>query len=210
MSASLEIPCQLGPYRLLAALRQGEVSAVYRATDGAGREVAVKVLSPRALDNPAAVARFHRAAREAAGLAHPNVLRILETGQDGDRLYLATELFTGVSLEQVLRERRPKVAETLAVLKAVCRGLQHAHERGLLHLHLSPRCILVSPDLATVKIADFGPSEIEVLSGQTGNLATGALTLGAFHYLAPEQAAAKEESVDRRADLYAAGVIFHQ
>ncbi len=167
------------------------------------------------------VARFHREVRAVAALSHPNILQVLETGQDGDRLWVATELFAGISLERYLKERRPTAPQSIAVLRAICRGLALAHARGFVHGHLSPRHVLVSPDLAAVKIADFGPSEIDVVSELDSTLRTGAYALGSLHYLAPEQLARRGAPSNPRgdhpgssptagppADVYAAGVIF--
>lgn len=215
-------PETIGPYRILEPLRVGGVSSVYKAAGPGGQAVALKVFSPQllgALDTPQAaaettpsvpdvVARFHRELRAVAALSHPNILQVLETGQDGGRLYVATELFGGVSLERQLKERRLTVPQAIAVLRGLCRGLAYAHARGFVHGHLSPRHLLVTPDLAAVKIADFGPSEIDVLSEVDDTLRTGAYALGSFHYLAPEQIGKRAAPPDPRSDLYAAGVIF--
>lgn len=209
-------PETIGPYRILEPLREGGVSSVYKAVGPAGALVAVKVFSTRLLASPAPppspegedpVSRFHREVRAVVPLSHPNILQVLETGEDGDRLYLATELFAGVSLERLLKERRLGVPQSIAVLRAICRGLAFAHAHGCVHGHLSPRHVLISPDLAAVKIADFGPSEIDVVSELDSTLRTGAYALGSMVYLAPEQLEHRGAR-DPRSDLYAAGVIF--
>ncbi|HXO42408.1 MAG TPA: serine/threonine-protein kinase [Thermoanaerobaculia bacterium] len=210
-------PETIGPYRILEPLREGGVSSVYKAVGPAGAPVALKVFSTRVLATPPAadpqrtedlVSRFHREVRAVVPLSHPNILQVLETGQDGDRLYLATELFAGVSLERLLKQRRLTIPQSIAVLRAVCRGIAFAHARGCVHGHLSPRHVLVSADLATVKIADFGPSEIDVVSELDSTLRTGAYALGSMVYLAPEQLDRRGAPPDPRSDLYAAGVIF--
>ena len=164
--------------------------------------------APPTADVPEIVARFHRELRAVAALAHPNVLQVLGTGQDGDYLYLATELFAGVSLERLLRARRLTIPQSIAVMRGICRGLAYSHSRGFVHGHLSPRHVLVAPDLATVKVADFGPSEIDVVSELDSTLRTGAYALGSMHYLAPEQLARRNAPPDPRSDLYAAGALF--
>ncbi|HEY6323703.1 MAG TPA: serine/threonine-protein kinase [Thermoanaerobaculia bacterium] len=210
-------PETIGPYRILEPLREGGVSSVYKAVGPAGAPVALKVFSTRVLASPAAadplrtgdlVSRFHREVRAVIPLSHPNILQVLETGQDGDRLYLATELFAGVSLERLLQQRRLTIPQSIAMLRAVCRGLAFAHARGCVHGHLSPRHLLVSADLAAVKIADFGPSEIDVVSELDSTLRTGAYALGSMVYLAPEQIERRGAPPDPRSDLYAAGAIF--
>src|ERR1700688_4480061 len=210
-------PETIGPYRILEPLREGGVSSVYKAVGPAGAPVALKVFSTRVLASPAAtdpqrtgdlVSRFHREVRAVIPLSHPNILQVLETGQDGDRLYLATELFPGVSLERLLKHRRLTIPQSIGVLRALCRGLAFAPARGCVHGHLSPRHVLVSADLATVKIADFGPSEIDVVSELDSTLRTGAYALASMVYPAPEQLERRGAPPDPRSDLYAAGVIF--
>jgi eukaryotic-like serine/threonine-protein kinase len=156
------------------------------------------------------VARFHREVQAAVPLSHPNILQVLGTGEDGGHLYLATELFDGVALERLLKERRLTIPQSIAALRGLCRGLAFAHSRGFVHGHLSPRHLLVSSDLAAVKIADFGPSEIDVVSELDSTLRTGAYALGSLHYLAPEQIERRGARPDPRSDLYAAGVIFFE
>jgi serine/threonine protein kinase len=242
-------PDTIGPYRILEPLREGGVTSVYKAQGPTGAVVALKVFSPDVLgalsggpggqgqataagpetpetpETPEIIARFHREVRAVIALSHPNILQVLATGQDGDHLYLTTELFDGLSLERLLKERRLAIPQAIAVLRGLCRGLAYAHARGFVHGHLSPRHVLVSPDLAAVKIADFGPSEIDVVSELDNTLRTGAYALGSFHYLAPEQIAKRGAPPDPRtdlrgepawpreaapADLYAAGVIFYE
>lgn len=117
------------------------------------------------------------------------------------------------SLDEVLKQRRLSVPEILAVMKGICRGLAEAHQRGVLHLHLSPQAIRVSPDFSQVELTGFGGirgTQAEALS-LTSTLNTGALSLGAFHYLAPEQLEPRPGApADHRADIYSAGAIFQE
>lgn len=207
-------PERVGPYRILEPLREGGVSSVYRAAGPHGAAVALKVFSPHVLDSAGSAALVERFQREIAAvlpLKHANILQVVETGRDGPRLFLATELFAGVSLERLLAERRLTPPQAIAVLRGVCRGLAFAHGRGLVHGHLTPRHVLVSADLASVKVADFGPAEIDVIADLDTTLRTGAYALGSFHYLAPEQAERRAGAApDPRSDLYAAGAIFFE
>ncbi|HVR06805.1 MAG TPA: serine/threonine-protein kinase [Thermoanaerobaculia bacterium] len=190
-------PETIGPYRILETLREGGVSSVYKAVGPSGAAVALKVFSLQ-LPVPPAVIQ----------LSHPNILQVVATGQEGDRVFLATELFAGTSLERLLEERRLTIPQSIGVLRAVCRGLVFAHARGFVHGHLSPRHVLVSPDVSAVKIADFGPSELDVAAELDTTLRTGAYALGSMHYLAPEQIGRRGAPPDPRSDIYAAGAIF--
>ena len=168
----------------------------------------VRLLSPHLLENKAAAERFERGSRALMSAPHPSLLQILDTGVEGSRPYLVTDLVQGAGLDNVLKERRLSVNEILAVMKGICRGLAHAHQHGVLHHHISPHAVLVSPDFSLVKLTEFGFTRIESL-GLTGTLSTGAVTLGAFHYLAPEQVDSNV-TADHRADLYAAGAVFQE
>lgn len=204
-----DLPSQIGPYRVAGLLGRGGSSPVYKAVEpSTGRNVVVRLLSSHLLENPAAAQRFGRESR-ILGAPHPNVVQVLDTGAEGGRPYLVTEYFPSVRLDQLLRERRLTIPEVLSVMKGICRGLAHVHQNGVLHHHLSPHAVLVSPDLSAVKLNEFGFTRIESL-GLTGTLSTGAISLSSFHYLAPEQADSSGIAPDHRADLYAAGVIFQE
>ena len=203
------LPAQIGPYRVTGLLGRGGSSPVYKAVDPkSGRPVVVRLLSPHLIENRAAAERFERESRALMSAPHPSLLQILDTGVEGSRPYLVTELVQGVGLDNVLKERRLSVNEILSVMKGICRGVAHAHQQGVLHHHISPHAVLVSPDFSMVKLTEFGFTRIESL-GLTGTLSTGAVTLGAFHYLAPEQVDSNSIS-DHRADLYAVGAVFQE
>jgi eukaryotic-like serine/threonine-protein kinase len=204
---SSEIPGQIGPYRVQEQTGREGGAALFRGLDPSGRTVTVQLLPSRLMENARVYEIFRTEAAALAREGHPNLLRVLGTGQEGDRPYLALEDFQGKPLSEILRSRRLTVAEAFAVMKAICRGLAHAHEKGVIHRHLSPQAVRVLPDLSQVKLAEFGFSRMDAL-GMTGTISTGALSLGAFHYLAPEQMDGKP--VDHRADLYSAGVVFQE
>lgn len=206
-----DTPTQIGPYRIAGLLGRGGSSPVYQAQDQAGRPVVVRLLSSHLQENPDAARRFEREAQALAAAPHPNLLQILGTGVEGSRPYLATELVPGAkSLAHVMRERRLNVPEAISVMKGLCRGIAHAHQQGVLHHHITPHAILVSPDLSTVKLTEFGFTRVESL-GLTSTLSTGAITLGAFNYLAPEQLERGTGAPpDHRADVYGVGAVFHE
>ena len=112
-------------------------------------------------------------------------------------------------LDEILKERRLTVAEAITVMRGICRGLARAHEQGVVHGHLWPHAVLIAPNLTEVQITDFGVAQA---MGLTGTLSTGSLNLGAFRYLAPEQLDARPGAPppDHRADVYSAGVVFHE
>lgn len=206
-----DLPTRIGPYRVDALIGREGPAVLYRASaPGDGRAVTVHLLSPRVAEEPELLERFRREAGALVRSGHPNLLRILDIGEEGARPYMATEPFAGVPLDEALRGRRLTAPEAINVMKGICRGLAHAHQHGVVHGHVWPHAILVSRDLSQVKLTDFGFARADSL-GKTGTLNTGALSLGAFHYLAPEQVDQRAGgAADHRADIYAAGAVFHE
>ncbi|HEX6902819.1 MAG TPA: serine/threonine-protein kinase [Thermoanaerobaculia bacterium] len=206
-----ETPEKIGPYRVLELIGKAGQSAVYKAEDPRGRPVAVKLFPARLSEDPAMVERFHRELGAVAPVSrHPHLVHLLETGQEGDRLYLAMELVEGTSLDRILKQNRLSLSQAFAVMRDICQGLAHAHQHGIVHGSLTPRNVLVSPDFATVKVADFAATRYETTAANlTATLSTGEIRLGALYYLAPEIVDGRG-SLDARADIYSAGVIFHE
>jgi serine/threonine protein kinase len=201
----------IGPYRVRELLGKAGQSAVYSAVAPEGRQVAIKLFPARLSENPAMVERFHRELRAVAPVSrHPNLVHILDTGQEGDRLYLVMDLVAGTSLDRRLKQGRPSLSEAFTAMRGICRGLAQGHQHGILHRSLTPRNVLVSPDFATVKVSDLGATGFETAAQSlTATLGTGEIRLGALYYLAPETVDGSG-TVDARADLYSAGVIFHE
>jgi serine/threonine protein kinase len=205
-------PEAIGPYRVRERLGKAGQSTVYRAEDPKGIAVALKLFPRRLTEDPGVAERFYRELAAVTPVTrHPHLVHVLGTGQEGDRLYVAMEMVEGTSLDRVLKARRVTLPEAFAVMRGVCRGLQHAHQSGYVHRNLTPRNVLVSPDFATVKISDLGASNFESVAARslTATLATGEIRLGALYYLAPETMDSTAPA-DARADLYSAGAIFHE
>jgi eukaryotic-like serine/threonine-protein kinase len=207
---SSDLPESIGPYRVRELLGKAGQAAVYAAVDGANRTVAVKLFSSRLAEDAAALERFRREVAAVVPVSrHPHLVRVLETGAEGGQPYVVMELVAGTSLDRALKARPVSLTEAFTVMRGICRGLAQAHRHGLVHRSLTPRNVLVSSDFATVKVADFGVTGFETMvQSLTATLGTGEIRLGALYYLAPETL--EGGGVDARADLYSAGVIFHQ
>jgi serine/threonine protein kinase len=136
-----------GRYRILEKLGEGGMGAVYKAHDSQlDRDVAVKVLRARSLNDADAIARFQREARALAKLSHPNIIQAYDNGEDKGRYFLVMEYVEGASLSAILREQGaipPTLAADLIYQAAI--GLQHAHGKGLVHRDLKPANLLLSP-----------------------------------------------------------------
>lgn len=199
----------VGSFRLGNVLGRGAMGEVYEATHNqTGEPAAVKVLTPSAGSDPSLVKRFLREVQIAASLEAENVVKVLEVPQGiGSVPYLAMERLEGESLAEVLRHRsRFDPARTIKLVSEVAQGIGAAHEAGIVHRDLKPRNVFLhnSDGKEIWKILDFGVSK---LAGASATLTKGHL-VGTPSYMAPEQARGKQ--VDRRADVYALGVMVYR
>src|SRR5665213_3528311 len=153
---------RIGKYEVLCHVATGGMGAVYKAIDAdLNRIVALKVLADRLVDNPAAVERFRREARNAARLNHPNIVTLYEWGKAEDAHYLAMEFVDGPDLgEYILSKGRLDVEETHAILVQVVQALDHSHRQGVVHRDIKPsNFILARQDgELVVKMTDLGLS----------------------------------------------------
>jgi serine/threonine-protein kinase len=196
-----------GRYRLDDVVASGGAAVVWRAFDEhLARPVAVKLLHPHHAGDPTVVERFQREARSAAGLSHPNVVRIYDTGREDGIVWLVMELVDGPSLRDVLQRREPLDPVVVGALgEQVARALAAAHAQGLVHRDIKPANILVASD-GTVKVTDFGIAK--ALSGSDATLTNPGTVMGTAAYVAPEQLEGVD--IDARADVYALGVVLYE
>ena len=194
-----------GRYRIERELARGGMAIVYLGRDEElGRPVAVKVLADNLAGDASIRERFVREARVAAGLAHPNIVTVFDTGEEDGRPFIVMEYVEGRTLANRLRDEG-KLAwdEAVAVAAQVCAGLEHAHAAGLVHRDVKPGNLLERSD-GTIKIADFGIARITEGSALTE---VGTI-LGTAAYLAPEQAAGRP--VTAAADIYSLGAVLYE
>lgn len=147
---------QLGPYRIVDALGHGGMGHVFRAEhDAMGRQVAIKVL-PLERSTPEAIANFMREIRAQASLDHENLVRAYDAGHDRNVYYLVSEYVPGCDLRKLVQRVGPLDMATAAeIISDVAQGLQHAHDRGLIHRDVKPGNVLVTPD-GMAKLSDLG------------------------------------------------------
>lgn len=196
-----------GRYRLDDVIASGGAAIVWRGFDEhLARQVAVKLLHPHHAGDATVVERFQREARAAAGLSHPNVVRIYDTGREDRIVWLVMELVEGPSLRDVLLRREPLDAVVVAAFgEQVARALAAAHDQGIVHRDIKPANVLIATD-GTVKVTDFGIAK--ALSGVDETLTNPGTVMGTAAYVAPEQLEGVD--IDARADVYALGVVMYE
>jgi eukaryotic-like serine/threonine-protein kinase len=192
-------------YRVEAFLGQGGMARVHRGTDLVlGRTIAVKILAEHMARDPQAVRRFRREAQAAAGLSHPGIVGVYDTGSDGDVHYIVMEFVTGQTLADVLQGRGALApGQAVGIASAVASALGHAHRKGIVHRDVKPANVMITPSGA-VKVMDFGIAR----AVDSDTLTQTAAILGTATYFAPEQA--RGEPVDSRSDIYALGVVLYE
>lgn len=204
-----ELPQTIGRYQILGLIGEGGMGTVYKALQPSlNRTVAIKTLPASMAGQAELVARFQRETQALARLNHPNIVNIIDSGMDGDAPFFVMEFVDGCTLAELMAERPLSLSEGLRVIREVCTGLDYAHRMGVIHRDLKLSNILVTRDLATVKIADFGISRLED-DDRSPQLTTTRTGLGTMYYMAPEQAT-DASSVDKRADVYSLGVVCYQ
>ena len=196
-----------GRYRLEELIGRGGMASVWRATDTVlERTVAIKRLHARLHDDPELAERFRREGHAVARLSHPNLVRLLDQGQEGDEPFLVFELVEGRDLKTMIRrEGRLPVGEATSICGQVARALAAAHAAGVVHRDIKSHNVLVTPE-GEAKLTDFGIARIVEAEGV--NLTKTGIVMGSSDYLAPEQAEGRE--VDARGDVYSLGVVLFE
>jgi hypothetical protein len=200
-------------FRILEEIGSGTMSSVYAAVDEAlGRRVAIKVLRSTIQPTSPFAAYLEREARVLSELAHPNVGMIYGFSRTDTRMYIVLELVDGFSLAALLKMKATMPPSGVAVIgAAVARGLQHAHEQGIVHRDIKPANILVSRR-GEVKLFDFGIAQRTRNAGEPVPPAPSAsedvAAFGTPAYMSPEQILG--EGVDARSDVFSLGIVLYQ
>jgi hypothetical protein len=216
---SLPPGTRLGVYEITAHIGQGGMGEVYRATDTKlKRQVAIKILpSPVAADTDR-LARFQREAEVLASLNHPHIAGIYGLEESAGITALVMELVEGQDLSQRLARGAIPMDEALPIARQIAEALEAAHEQGIIHRDLKPANIKIRADGA-VKVLDFGLAKaLDPASSSSADVANSptlsvhatmqGVILGTAAYMSPEQA--KGRAVDKRADIWAFGVVLYE
>jgi len=199
---------RIGKYEILDVLGRGGMGVVYRGIDKQiGREVAIKTLTQGFLGDANMLARFYEEGRRTGRLKHPNIVIVYDLGDDNGTPYIVMECVEGEPLDKMIRAALlPSLPERLRILVEVCSALGYAHRNNVIHRDVKPANIFVQPD-GTAKLLDFGIARLEKRDQDNSLTQTGNL-IGTVPYMAPERL--RNETVDGRSDIFAAGVVLFQ
>ena len=202
-------------YDVGQVIGRGGMAEVYEGTDRRlNRRVAIKVLRPDLARDPMFQERFRREAQSAAGLNHPNIVAIYDTGEDlvGDGAtqvnipYIVMEYVDGVTLRHMLNNGPRILPErALEVVAGVLAALDYAHRHGIVHRDIKPANIMINAN-GDAKVMDFGIAR--AMSDAATSVTATSAVMGTAQYLSPEQA--RGESVDARSDLYSTGCVLYE
>jgi WD40 repeat protein/serine/threonine protein kinase len=222
----------LGRFDIVRELGRGGFGVVYLAVDPLlGREVALKVPHAERMANPEVRSRFQREARAVAGLDHPHIVPVFETGESGSSAYIALAYCPCITLGDWLKQQSEPVpvADAAVLLRTLADAVQYAHERGIIHRDLKPANVLLTvtsggapskngDDDTSIhasrplkefiaKITDFGLAK--EIGGSAADTKSGAI-VGTPNYMAPEQTGMKDQPLGPAADLYSLGAILYE
>jgi len=195
---------RIGPYQTSAFIGGGGFAWVVAAKHDDGTRVALKVLKPKYASDKQFTARFLKEAETASQLRHPNIIRILDIGQDDAAVWFAMPRLKA-SLDNLLQEDKTLPEDdVLRTARDIARALAFAHDTGLVHRDIKPQNILFDEE-GTAILTDFGIARaIAGYAGTTGK----QMVLGTPHYISPEQA--RGQPLDGRTDIYALGVTMYR
>jgi eukaryotic-like serine/threonine-protein kinase len=200
----------LGSYVVLEPLGAGGMGQVFKARHRyLQRHVALKLIRHDQRDSPDTVQRFQREVRLLAELRHRHIVQAHDAGYAGDTWFLAMELLEGVDLDSLVRQHGPlPIDQACAYARQAALGLQHAHERGLVHRDVKPANLLLTAE--GIKLLDLGLARPQAVpdGGDAGGLTRANSVMGTPDYLAPEQALDPRRA-DARSDLYALGCALY-
>ena len=205
--AEKQTELHVGRFTILRRLGRGGMGAVYEGHDPAlDRRVAIKTLTSDAIADAESRGRFEREARAAAKLAHPNIVTVYELGNFGGREkpYIVMEYLEGTDVAALISgSRGVPLAEALDIVAQLCRALDFAHQKGVVHRDVKPANLRFLDD-GQIKIMDFGIARVE--GGH--QITKSGVMIGTLHYMSPEQI--RGEKLDGRTDIFSAGCILYE
>ena len=194
-----------GRYEIIEELGKGGMGKVYRVEDTkAKEEIALKLIKPEIAADKKTIERFRNELTTARKIAHRNVCKMFDLGEEKGQYYLTMEYVSGGDLKKFIRRaKRLDTGTAISIAKQICEGLEEAHSMGIVHRDLKPNNIMID-DNGNSRIMDFGIARTIKGKGITGS----GVMIGTPEYMSPEQVEGKE--VDQRSDIYSLGIILYE
>ena len=215
LRTEVQLGTQIGRYKLLQEIGEGGFGIVYMAEqrEPVRRKVALKIIKP-GMDTRHVIARFEAERQALAMMDHPNIAHVFDGGTtEAGRPYFVMELVHGMPITEYCDEARLTTEERLRLFVAVCKAVQHAHQKGIIHRDIKPSNVLVTlhSDTPVVKVIDFGVAKAmdRQLTEKTVFTEFGQM-IGTPLYMSPEQMALSGLDVDTRSDIYSLGVLLYE
>ena len=195
-----------GRYEIREIIGVGGMAVVYKAYDIIeDKIVAIKILKDEFMGNEEFIRHFKNESKAIAMLSHQNIVKVFDVSF-GDRIqYIVMEYIEGITLKEYIEARGSLIwSEAVSFTIQILKALQHAHDKGIVHRDVKPQNIMVMPDNATIKVADFGIARFARSNQKTVT----DMAIGSVHYISPEQA--RGDKTDEKADIYSVGVILYE
>ena len=194
-----------GRYEIQEIIGIGGMAVVYKAHDNVeDRTVAIKILKEEFVSNEEFVRRFKNESKAIAVLSHPNIVKVYDVSFGDLIQYIVMEYIDGITLKEYIeRQGSLRWKDAVYFTSQILKGLQHAHDKGIVHRDVKPQNIMVLPD-GTIKVADFGIARFATNEQRTIT----DKAIGSVHYISPEQA--RGEKADEKADIYSVGVMLYE
>ena len=202
-----DMPQKIGKYEVRSSLGEGAMGVVYEAFDpDIERRVAIKILHPHLINEKNGdefLERFKREAQSAARCTHPNIVAVLEYGQDGDMPFIVMEFVEGASLQDIIKTGRGiSLQKSLSIISQLLKALHAAHQLAIIHRDIKAANVMILKDSGAVKLADFGIARV----AESPELTKTGAVVGTPKYMSPEQMFGLK--VDARADLFSVAMVF--